>query len=235
MIKGFRGTSLIDYPGKISSVVFTYRCNFRCPYCYNIDLVIPERFCRLEELSEELIIEELKKRKNFIKGVVITGGEPTVWGKTLLDFIYKIKLETDLCVKVDTNGSHPKMIKTLLEEKLVDYVAIDFKTSPAKYQNLGGDFNLIKKTLDLSKEYPEKVEIRITLYPPLITQEDLRDMIPFLKAFKRVALQKFVSTQTLAKYLGLNKEETDPSTEYYQMIFDFLRDNLKGIELIKRF
>lgn len=235
MIKGFRGTSLIDYPGKISSVVFTYRCNFKCPYCYNIDLVIPERFCCLEDLSEEMIIEELKRRKNFIKGVVITGGEPTVWEKTLLNFIYKIKLNTNLCVKVDTNGSNPKIIKALLEDKLVDYIAIDFKTSPAKYQRIGGDFTLIKRTLDLSKEYPEKIEIRITMYPPLITQEDLKEMVPFLRTFKKVALQKLISTQTLAKYLGLNKEETNPSTEYYQMVFEFLRDNLNGIEIIRRF
>lgn len=234
MIKGFRGTSLIDYPGKICSVVFTYGCNFKCPYCYNIDLVIPERFCHLENLSEELIVKELKRRKNFIKGVVITGGEPTIWGDNLLNFIQKIKLETNLCVKVDTNGSNPRIIKALLENQLADYVAIDFKTSPAKYHTLGGDFSLIKKTLDLSKDYPEKVEIRITMYPSLITIKDLEEMISFLKVFKRIALQKFVSTQTLAKYLGLSKEDP-PSTEYYHMVFDFLKNNLNGAEIIKRF
>ncbi len=83
MIKGFRGTSLVDYPEKIAAVIYTYRCNFRCPYCYNIELVLPEYYNQLPEISEDEILEELNLRKNFIQGIVITGGEPTFWKKKL--------------------------------------------------------------------------------------------------------------------------------------------------------
>lgn len=235
MIKGFRGTSLIDYPGKISSVVFTYKCNFRCPYCYNVDLVVPERYQNLKDLSQEFIIEELKRRKNFIKGVVITGGEPTVWGKILFDFIYKIKLETELLVKLDTNGSNPELIENLIKTQLIDDIAVDFKTSPLKYEKVRGNFELVKKSLEILKKHLAKVEIRITMYPPLVTIDDLKQMMPYLKDFQKIALQKFVPTETLNKCLGLQKEEIIPSYKYYQKIFDFLKNNLNGVEIIKRF
>jgi pyruvate formate lyase activating enzyme len=119
MIKGFRGTSLIDYPGKIASVIYTYLCNFRCPYCYNIELVVPEEYNKLEDLSEDFILQELSRRKGFIKGVVITGGEPTVWGERLIYLIERIYYEIGLPVKLDTNGSNPELIKTLFNREFL--------------------------------------------------------------------------------------------------------------------
>ncbi|QER42736.1 anaerobic ribonucleoside-triphosphate reductase activating protein [Thermodesulfobacterium sp. TA1] len=230
MIKGFIGTSLVDYPGRISSVVFTYGCNFRCPFCYNIDLVLPERYKKLKNLPESWVIEEIKRRKGFIKGVVITGGEPTLWGKKLIRFVEEIRIETGLPVKLDTNGSQPELVKSLVEDRLIDFWAVDFKTSPARYFELEGDFRLVEETFKVLKEVADQVEIRITLYPPLLTEEDLEEMVPYLSWFKRIALQKFVPEHTL------KQEALGPvNPSFYHKVAEFLRERLPEVSLIKRF
>ncbi len=230
MIKGFRGTSLVDYPGKIASVVFTYLCNFRCPYCYNIELIVPEEYEKLEDIPEEQILEELKRRKNFIKGVVITGGEPTLWGRRLIEFIEKIYYEVELPVKLDTNGSNPELIKALFEMELLDRLSIDFKTSPERYHEVGGDFEKVKKTLEIASLKPEKVEIRITFYPPLVSQKELKEMLPYLKNFKFIAFQKYVPGKTL------DKTPVSPySQDFYLWAKDLFKENLPEAEIIERF
>jgi pyruvate formate lyase activating enzyme len=230
MIKGFKGTSLIDYPGKISSVIFTYGCNFRCPYCYNVDLILPERYTQLENIHEEDIIKELLRRKKFIKGVVITGGEPTIWGIKLIHFIERIVFETGLSVKLDTNGSNPELLEYFLKNKLLDYIAIDFKTSPSNYYKVRGDFEEIKKSLELLKNFAEKTEIRITLYPPLIGKKELEEMIFYLKGFKYIALQNFVPEETLSQ------EEVIPySPEVCNSFAEYIKEKLPEVNIIKRF
>ncbi len=231
MIKGFRGTSLVDYPGKISSVIFTYDCNFRCPYCYNIDLVLPERFNILEDIPEEVILKELERRKGFIKGVVITGGEPTLWGRRLITLIERIRFEIELPVKLDTNGSVSDLVKSLVEMDIVDFWAVDFKTSPQKYHKVKGNFAKVKETFKILKKIPEKVEIRITCYPPLITEKDLKEMLPYLKDFKFIAIQKYVPAEEI-----LSGEKVTPySEEFYQEISTFLKTQLPEAEIIKRY
>lgn len=230
MIKGFIGTSLVDYPGKISSVIFTYGCNYRCPFCYNVDLVLPERYKKLKNLSEDWVIEELKRRKGFIKGVVITGGEPTLWGKRLVSFIEEVRSQTGLPVKLDTNGSSPELVEELVISGLVDFFAIDFKTSPDRYAELGGDFALVEQTFRVLKNIADKVEIRITLYPPLLTEKDLEKMVPYLAWFKRIALQKFVQENTLKKDLV---GEVNP--EFYHRVDAYLKERLPEVSIVKRY
>ncbi len=230
MIKGFRGTSLVDYPEKIAAVIYTYRCNFRCPYCYNIELVLPEYYNQLPEISEDEILEELNLRKNFIQGIVITGGEPTFWKKKLYSFIERIKGKINLPIKLDTNGSHPDLLKNLLEENLLDFVALDFKTSPFKYPEIGGSFEKIYETLDLLKDYKEKVEIRITLYPPLINLESFEEMLPFLEGFKRIALQKYLAEKTLSQAFVTPYTEED-----YKKFYQRLISTYPSTQIIKRF
>ncbi len=230
MIKGFRGTSLVDYPGKISSVIFTYTCNYRCPYCYNLDLVLPERFQNYEDIPEELIIKELQRRKGFIKGVVITGGEPTLWGDRLISFIENIVLSTQLPVKLDTNASNPEVLELLIESGLIDLFAVDLKTSPERYKLVGGDFERVKKSLEMLKRIPHKVELRITCYPPLIQMEDIEKLIPYIKGFKKIALQKFVPEETLS-----GEQVTPYSQEVYESFETFIRKKLPEVEVIKRY
>ncbi len=230
MIKGFRGTSLVDYPGKVASVIYTYGCNFRCPYCYNIELVLPEYYSELPDYKEEELLNLLADRKGFIQGVVISGGEPTLWGKQLYYLTEKIKYQLNLPVKLDTNGSNPEIMKKLLEENLIDFVALDFKTSPSKYPILGADFNKILTTLEYLKAYPEKTEIRITLYPPLVEEKDFEEMLPYLENFTYLALQKYLPEKNLS-----GKGVTPYSEEDYEKFHLIALKALPRIKLIKRF
>lgn len=230
MIRGFRGTSLVDYPGKVASVIYTYGCNFRCPYCYNIELVLPELYKELPEIPEEKILENLKRRKGFIQGVVITGGEPTLWGRKLHFLIERIHYEVGLSVKLDTNGSHPDLIKKLLEENLLDYIALDLKTSPQRYPLLGGDFAKVKETLEILRNFSEKTEIRITLYPPLVSEEDLWEMLYYLQGFKNIALQKYLPEKNLS-----GKPIPPYSEETYESFFLMLKKKLPQVNLLRRF
>ena len=134
LISGLNKTTLLDYPGRVAATVFTGGCNFRCPFCHNGGLVLSP--LTQEHYTEEDILGFLKKRKHILSGVCITGGEPTIQ-QDLPDFIRKIK-ELGLAVKLDTNGSHPHMLEELIGKKQIDYVAMDIKNVPGKYQETTG-------------------------------------------------------------------------------------------------
>ena len=134
LISGLNKTTLLDYPGRVAATVFTGGCNFRCPFCHNGGLVLSP--LTQEHYTEEEIFDFLKKRQNILGGVCITGGEPTIQ-QDLPDFIRKIK-GLGLAVKLDTNGSHPRMLEELIQEKLVDYVAMDIKNAPGRYVETTG-------------------------------------------------------------------------------------------------
>ncbi len=130
-IGGFQKLTLVDFPGKVAATVFTQGCNFRCGYCHNPELVCPESFGPLIPVQE--VLAELKTRRGKLQGVVITGGEPTLQ-KGLVDFIVQVK-ELGLAVKLDTNGSHPEVLAHLINLRIIDYIAIDIKTSIEKYRS----------------------------------------------------------------------------------------------------
>lgn len=127
-IGGFVKQSLIDYPGKIAAVVFTQGCNFRCGYCHNPQLVLPELFQKKSNISIDTILNYLKKRKDWLDGVVVTGGEPTIHSD-LPDFLKEIN-RFGLAIKLDTNGSNPIILDYIIRQKLVNFVAMDIKTIP---------------------------------------------------------------------------------------------------------
>src|SRR3989338_3543069 len=133
-IKGLQKTTLVDFPTYIASTIFISSCNFKCGFCYNVDLVNDQK--KLPIISEEEILQFLEKRKNVLDGVCITGGEPTLY-KNLKNFIKKIK-EIGYKIKLDTNGTNPLLLKELIDEKLVDYVAMDIKSSKEKYNKAAG-------------------------------------------------------------------------------------------------
>jgi len=137
-IHGLQKTTLLDYPGKVAATVFFGGCNYRCPFCHNMNLVKhPESE---PSISEQEVLTFLKSRKSILDGVCITGGEPTLQ-KDLIPFIYKIK-ELGYLIKLDTNGTHPNVLKTLVENRLIDYVAMDIKASPDTYAVVSGVENL---------------------------------------------------------------------------------------------
>jgi len=196
LIKGFQATSLADYPGNIAAIVFLPLCNFRCHYCYNKLLVMnsPE----LIELDEQKIIEKLSQRKNLIDGVVITGGEPTLQ-KELPEFIAKIK-KLGLKVKLDTNGTNPGMLQQLISKGLVDFIAMDIKSPPEKYEQVTGvkpDLDAIAQSirilLSLKPENKVDYEFRTTALPDLLEKKDFVEIGKFLKGAKKYCIQQFRS------------------------------------------
>lgn len=195
MILGFQGTSLVNYPKEICSVIFLSDCNFHCPYCYNKSLVFPSR--DTQPLSKEYITDELKKRISFISGICITGGEPTLYHFDLIKLIEDIKSDhPKLKIKLDTNGSRPEVLKNLFEMKLIDYVAMDFKTVPNEYKDLICKFDVqdaITESIELIRNNlsKENYEFRITILRELFTIETARRMSRFLKQDENVYLQNF--------------------------------------------
>lgn len=177
-IKGLQKTTLLDFPGKLACIIFLGGCNFRCPFCHNADLVL--RSDKLPTIDEKEILDFLRGRKGRLEGVVITGGEPTLQ-KDLPEFIGKVK-KMGFLVKLDTNGTNPKMVELLLKKRLVDYVAVDYKGPFEKYHQYTGQapsFKLqasIKRTIKMLLDSGIDFELRTTVVPTLHTKGDLIQM-----------------------------------------------------------
>jgi pyruvate formate lyase activating enzyme len=193
-IKGFMESSFVDWDGEIASLVFTPGCNMRCPYCYNHELVLqPGSY---ENVPKEYVFSYLDEHSDFIDGVVIVGGEPTVHSD-LPDFCRALK-ERGLKVKLDTNGSRPTVLKQLLREGLVDYVAMDVKAplNAEKYSRLAGiamngELEGVRKSIALLKGSDIDYEFRTTYVPTMHRPGDIEEIARELKGARRYVLQKF--------------------------------------------
>lgn len=187
-ILGLAKTSTVDYPGKLVSTIFLGGCNFDCEYCHNRALIKPE--ASAISISEEELLAFLQSRKSIIEGLCITGGEATIWGEKLINLVRKIKIELgkNFLIKLDTNGSNPKFLKSYAKE--FDYIAMDFKTIDYK-KHLNFSDEIIKESLDILKTSKVPYEIRITMYPPYINQSDFEAMAKVLKGINKVILQKY--------------------------------------------
>ena len=189
-------TSFIDYPGKISAVVFMQGCNFRCPYCHNPELVDPERYCDIIFMEE--VYSYLEKRRGKLDAVVITGGEPTLQSG-LIGFMQRIK-SMGYLVKLDTNGSRPKIIQDALSKNLLDYLAMDIKAPWDKYSHVTGslvNITHIKKSMATIMESDIAYEFRTTLVNSLLDPGDVLNIAKMIKGSKLYVLQKFVSSKQL--------------------------------------
>ena len=193
-LKGFLDVSFVDWDGKVCSVVFLSRCNFRCPFCHNVNLVLyPET---LETIPFEIIEKNLKRQKDWIDGVCITGGEPTL-NSTLPDLCSKIK-KMGFLVKLDTNGTNPTMLKELVDSKLVDYIAMDIKApltlekySKATDVNTEKLLENVKKSIQILKESNIDYEFRTTVVPTLHKVDDVKQICQSLQGCKKYVLQEF--------------------------------------------
>jgi pyruvate formate lyase activating enzyme len=176
-IAGLQKLSLIDYPKIPAAIIFTQGCNMRCPYCHNPQLVYPNLFDNL--LNEEEIFKFLNKRLDLLKGVVITGGEPTIQ-KDLVEFILKIK-SLGFFVKLDTNGTNPNVLQELISKKLIDFIAMDIKANFAKYSTFfNGDLNLIKLSIDIIKTSGITHLFRTTYDRDILQDKDLLNIKNFI-------------------------------------------------------
>jgi pyruvate formate lyase activating enzyme len=190
---GIQKVSLVDYPGKVSSVLFTPGCNLRCPFCHNWRIVIDPK---PPFLQEAVALKILESRKKFVDAVVVTGGEPTMH-KELPRFLAKLK-NRSFQVKLDTNGFYPQVLEECLD--YVDYVALDLKTSLEKYKLLGAKkTNELLRTVEILKTGKVEYEFRTTVVPEIISIEDINNICELTKGAKIHAFQQFVPKDTLEK------------------------------------
>ncbi len=217
-LAGLQKTTFIDYPEKIACIVFTQGCNFRCGYCHN-----PELFENKEPvLSVPAFFEFLNKRKGKLDGVVITGGEPTLHGKDLIEFIKEVK-SLGFLVKLDTNGTHPDVLQELLNENLLDYIAMDIKAPLAKYKTITQtdiDTKIIKKSIDMIMNSSVDYEFRTTIVKSQLSVEDLRQIGELIQGAKRYYMQKFLATKILDETLMSEESYTDEEFKNLRTILE---------------
>jgi len=218
---GMEKLSLVDYEGKLACTLFTNGCNFKCSFCHNSSLVIDSyKNC---EIEDEVIFDYLTKRKKQIDAVVITGGEPTLM-ENLESYIIKIK-ELGYLVKLDTNGTNPEVVKKLVKQNLIDYIAMDIKIGPSKYPLITGIKNLdaqkIKETATFIMESGIDYEFRTTLVKEFHELEDIKEMEYFMKGAKKIYLQCFADNGNCIKQ-GLSKVEKNQALLYKEELEKFV-------------
>jgi len=188
---GYQKLTLIDYPGVIATTVFTVGCSFRCPFCHNPELVLGKKVSGGKVLEDEFL-KFLKSRKGKIEGVCITGGEPTIQ-KDIVEFIQKIK-KIGFKIKLDTNGTRPDVLKKLLDLKLLNFVAMDIKNQPRKYNvttGTRGDIQRIKLSVDLIMNSKLPYEFRTTVVPGLHVPKDFEIIAKWIQGAESYYLQEY--------------------------------------------
>lgn len=213
-ICGLTKTTLLDYPGKVATTVFLGGCNFRCPFCHNGDLVLYSQKMPVYEMDE--IMAFFQKRKNVLEGVCISGGEPTLYDD-LPKFITDIK-NMGYLVKLDTNGTNPQMMTELVDEKLVDYIAMDIKASPNLYEKVCNslvDMESIQASVNFLLEGKIPYEFRTTMVKEFHTMKEMDEIGQWIKGAKSYYLQNYQETdKNICKgFHAFEKEEMEAIRE----------------------
>ncbi len=225
LICGLQKLTLLDYPEKTACTIFTYGCNFRCPFCHNA-LLVTEKAEGI--IDEEEVLSFLKKRQGILDGVCITGGEPTNQ-KDLIPFMKKIK-DMGYLVKLDTNGYNPDVLGEILSQGLADYVAMDLKNSEEKYPLTAGteiDTEKILRSINLIKEKAPDYEFRTTVVSEFHNEEDVEKICLMAGSNSKLYLQQFKDSGNLIS-AGLSPWETDRMKK----VVSFLQK--KGFKVLMR-
>lgn len=225
---GMEKLSLVDYEGKVAATLFTGGCNFRCPFCHNSSLV--ETPDEIEYIPFSEIMAYLQKRKGILDAVCITGGEPTLL-PSLKEKIKEIK-KLGYFVKLDSNGTNPKLLKELIDEKLIDYVAMDIKNSKDKYSKTIGLKNIglsnIEKSVELIKSSGIDYEFRTTIIKGFHEKEDFEKIGKWLQGSKRYFLQHFVDKGNCIKS-NLEEIKEDEANSFKAILEKYILEvNLRG-------
>ncbi len=223
LISGLQKTTLLDYPQKVACTIFLGGCNMRCRFCHNMDIVENATpFC-----TEEEVLQFLQKRKGVLEGVCITGGEPTLQ-PDLPDMIRKIK-DLSLCVKLDTNGTNPQMLRQLIDSKLIDYVAMDIKTSLSEYDSICNahiDTDAIKESVSILKESDIPYEFRTTVIAEYHNDTTFTEIADWLQGCPAYYLQAFVDSDYVPDH-SLSAPDKDTLMSYV----DILRQKINTVEI----
>jgi len=197
LIGGLQPVTLLDYPHKIAAIIFTAGCNMRCPFCYNYQLVLPELIRADKLYDESQIINFLKNRKKYLEGLVISGGEPTLQ-PDLISFLKKIK-KIGYQIKLDTNGLMPDVLASVIDDNLVDYLAMDIKGPADKYKFFSGvEFGRIGESIKLIMNSGLPYEFRSTLIKKMHQPEDMEGMSELIVGAENYFLQNYLSQPVLA-------------------------------------
>ncbi|MFH1286598.1 MAG: anaerobic ribonucleoside-triphosphate reductase activating protein [Candidatus Magasanikbacteria bacterium] len=227
LISGIQKFTLLDYPEKAACIIFTPGCNFRCGYCHNPEFVLPEQIKELRGsmIPDEAVFGFLEKRRGLLDGVVITGGEPTLM-PDLKDFIIRVR-DLGFLVKLDSNGNRPGVLEDLFKSNLLDYVAMDVKTSLPRYTELVGSQakpEHIKKSMDIIRESGVDYEFRATLVREIHSDEVLSEMKELLQGSKRFFVQTFRSGKVLdpkfEEYHGFASGEMEEIATRFSEVVD---------------
>lgn len=227
-ICGYQKTTLLDYPGHVAATVFTGGCNFRCPFCHNSDLILNPTTL----ISEEEIFSFLKKRKNILTGICITGGEPTLQ-PDLPAFIKKVR-SLDFKIKLDTNGYRPDVIFELLNENLLDYIAMDIKSGYSNYSKVCGINNLnmeiIKNSISIIESSGIDYEFRTTVVEEFHSQQDFIEIAQMISSNSPYYIQSFKDSGNIL-VSGLSSCNTETLNAYLSIVSKYIpNSSLRGID-----
>ena len=228
-IGGMQKLTLLDYPGKVACTVFLSGCNLRCPYCHNPGLVLPDQI-NAPGIPESEVFAFLEQRKGKLDGICITGGEPTLQPE-LPGFLEKLR-ELGYAIKLDTNGTYPGMLKGLLHDGILDYVAMDIKNSPQRYAETCGGADVlsrVRESVDLLLDSSIEYEFRTTVCKPLHTEKEMEEIGRWLKGAKRYFLQPFVDSGSLVSG-GVQAHTRDELARLRQAVLPYIPNTqLRGI------
>jgi pyruvate formate lyase activating enzyme len=226
-IGGLQKVTLVDYPGKLACTVFLSGCNFRCPFCYSKELVLEKEIKNHPQISEDYFFDFLNEKKGMLEGCVICGGEPTIHGEVLVDFIRKIKKQSFL-VKLDTNGTNPEVIKRLIDEKLIDYIAMDIKAPlvKEKYEEacgVGFDVEKIRESISIIKNSGIEYEFRTTVVPGIHTADDIINIANSIAPANKYFIQRFRGEK------GTINSKFELAVPFPDEFYNNIEDNVKSL------
>ena len=226
-ISGLQKTTLLDYPGKVACTVFLSGCNMRCPFCHNASLVLENP---QPQMTQEELLAFLKKRRGILDGVCVTGGEPTL-RPGLPELLRQIKA-LGFLVKLDTNGTNPKMLRAMLDEGLIDYVAMDIKNSPERYTATCGGAEVleaVKESAAILMEGSAEYEFRTTCVAPFHDEDAMTQIGKWLSGAKAYYLQNFVDSGHLVG-TGVSGLSPDTMEQLRQAVLPYIPNTrLRGL------
>jgi len=222
MISGLQKLTLLDYPGRVACTVFTAGCNFRCPFCHNAPLVLPEQLS--EDITEEQVLKFLEKRIGVLDGVAVTGGEPLMH-KNIDGFLKKVH-DMGYKIKLDTNGSFPEPLKKIVKEGLVDRIAMDIKNAPALYGVTAGvegfDLSGVEESKSFLLSGVIDYEFRTTVVKGIHTRESLIEAAKWIKGAKEYYLQQFKDSGNVIDIEGLSEFNEKEMHELEAAVKEFI-------------
>jgi len=228
-IHGLQKMTLLDFPGKVACTVFLGGCDMRCPFCHNAELVDGTAEAVMDEQG---LKKFLSTRSGLLDGVAFTGGEPLL--RADLAPLFRSIREMGFAVKLDTNGTHPDRLRALLEEGLVDYVAMDIKNSPERYGETAGvpemDLGPVKESVALLKEGRTDYEFRTTVVAELHDDDSFREIGPWIRGARRYFLQKFTDRETVP-FGGFHAPAEEDLRRWAEMMRAFVQEvSLRGVD-----